>query len=188
VVILSKRICCPHSTGLRSQDEVVDAFLFTAAKVNFLLTSHNAIRAVRAGLLTDLSALCFVRTAGMSRSVTHVLGYLMRAQGMSLLNALQFVQEKRALSSPNSGFMSALAEVELELFNTSSIDLETYRNDRFCSTDELRRSTATPAAAVSLRCSTSRHRTAPRQRGFFEEEESSGDSSQTWSEDSSEGS
>jgi Dual specificity phosphatase, catalytic domain len=130
-----------------------------------------------------------VALSGMSRSVTHVLHYLMRSEGLSLLDALCFVQEKRTLASPNSGFMCALVEVEVELYNTSSIDLEAYRNDRFCSTDELRRSTAAPAAAAAAAavCCSTRHRTAPRQRGFFEEEESSWDSSQTssWSEDSS---
>jgi methyl coenzyme M reductase alpha subunit len=129
----------------------------------------------------------------MSRSVTHVLAYLMRAEGMSLLDALHFVQEKRPLASPNSGFMRALAELELELHHETSIDMEAYRNDRFCSTDELRwtpqstatatssaTSTATATAAAALsssaRCASTRHRTAHK-RGFFdydEEDESSG--------------
>jgi Dual specificity phosphatase, catalytic domain len=48
----------------------------------------------------------------MSRSSAHVMAYLMRHQGMSLFGALQLVQAKRAYASPNSGFFSALAELE----------------------------------------------------------------------------
>jgi protein-tyrosine phosphatase len=69
----------------------------------------------------------------MSRSVTHVIGYLMRSDQLSLLQALQLVQAKRPCASPNSGFMRALAEVELELHGIASLNLEVYVDDRFAS-------------------------------------------------------
>eukprot|EP00953_Heterococcus_sp_UTEX-ZZ885_P001647 1410-Heterococcus_DN1.PRE.7 len=71
--------------------------------------------------------------AGMSRSVTHAIGYLMRSDQLSLLQALQLVQAKRPCASPNSGFMRALADVELELHGTASLDLDVYVDDRFSS-------------------------------------------------------
>jgi Dual specificity phosphatase, catalytic domain len=80
--------------------------------------------------------------AGISRSVTHVIGYLMRFDQLSLLQALQLVQAKRPCASPNSGFMRALAEVELELHGIASLDLNVYSNDRFSSCAALQLKTA----------------------------------------------
>eukprot|EP00953_Heterococcus_sp_UTEX-ZZ885_P012103 6956-Heterococcus_DN1.PRE.1 len=77
----------------------------------------------------------------MSRSSTHVLAYLMRHEGMSLFTALQFVQAKRAYASPNSGFLSALAGLELDLHMNASLDsraLLNYEDDRFISAALLR--------------------------------------------------
>lgn len=58
----------------------------------------------------------------------------MSHRGMSLFTALQLVQAKRAYASPNSGFFSALAELELELHVHASLDsraLSMYKDDRF---------------------------------------------------------
>ncbi|KAL3505863.1 hypothetical protein ACH5RR_031245 [Cinchona calisaya] len=52
---------------------------------------------------------CFV---GRSRSVTVVLAYLMKKNGMSLSQALEHVRSKRPVASPNSGFMSQLRDFE----------------------------------------------------------------------------
>lgn len=55
---------------------------------------------------------CFV---GRSRSVTVVVAYLMKKQGMSLSQALGHVRSKRTQAAPNSGFMSQLRDYEKSL-------------------------------------------------------------------------
>lgn len=47
-------------------------------------------------------------TAGVSRSVTIVIVYLMREKNMDADEALQFIRTKRRRANPNSGFISQL--------------------------------------------------------------------------------
>jgi Dual specificity phosphatase, catalytic domain len=97
----------------------------------FLVSVRELLTA--SGKLISFMRQCSLISAGMSRSVTHVIGYLMKFEQLSLLQALQLVQAKRPCASPNSGFMRALAEVELELHGTASLDLDVYVDDRFSS-------------------------------------------------------
>lgn len=53
--------------------------------------------------------------AGISRSVTLTIAYLMSRFGMSMHSAYQFVKEKRPTISPNLNFMGQLVEFEREL-------------------------------------------------------------------------
>ncbi|KAK8684973.1 hypothetical protein V6N13_040985 [Hibiscus sabdariffa] len=55
---------------------------------------------------------CFV---GKSRSVTVVVAYLMKKNGMSLSEALEHVRSKRPLAAPNPGFIQQLREFEKSL-------------------------------------------------------------------------
>ncbi|KAK9931320.1 hypothetical protein M0R45_018598 [Rubus argutus] len=52
---------------------------------------------------------CF---AGMSRSATIVLSYLMKKHGMRLTQALELVKRKRPQAAPNAGFISQLQDLE----------------------------------------------------------------------------
>lgn len=80
---------------------------------------------------------CFVHCkSGISRSASVVLYYLItqtksktnQNKNMSLREAFAYLKKKRPSVNPNSGFMSALCEVELELFNARpSIDVSRYR-------------------------------------------------------------
>lgn len=54
-------------------------------------------------------------TAGMSRSATLVCAFLMRHQGITAETALSFVQNKRAIVSPNPEFIRQLKIYETEL-------------------------------------------------------------------------
>ncbi|KAL6048163.1 Dual specificity protein phosphatase 15 [Balamuthia mandrillaris] len=54
--------------------------------------------------------------AGISRSTTIVLAYLMKTEGWSLDKAYRFVKEKRHIIEPNRGFMQQLALYEQTLF------------------------------------------------------------------------
>lgn len=49
--------------------------------------------------------------AGVSRSATMVVGYLMHSTGASLNEAMRFVRKRRFIE-PNEGFMMQLAELE----------------------------------------------------------------------------
>eukprot|EP00008_Paramoeba_atlantica_P005094 CAMPEP_0201481686 /NCGR_PEP_ID=MMETSP0151_2-20130828/5955_1 /ASSEMBLY_ACC=CAM_ASM_000257 /TAXON_ID=200890 /ORGANISM="Paramoeba atlantica, Strain 621/1 / CCAP 1560/9" /LENGTH=115 /DNA_ID=CAMNT_0047864011 /DNA_START=217 /DNA_END=564 /DNA_ORIENTATION=- len=49
---------------------------------------------------------------GKSRSASMVLAYLMRENGWSLKETLDYVQEKRPLVQPNEGFLEQLRQFE----------------------------------------------------------------------------
>ena len=49
---------------------------------------------------------------GKSRSPALVLAYLLKYRGMTLNDALAYVQSKREISQPNSGFMRQLKAYE----------------------------------------------------------------------------
>ena len=70
----------------------------------------------------------------------------MACGNMDLLAALEFVKDKRPVCSPNEGFMEVLLDLEAELFQKTSLDIEVYREDRFSSSAEL--------CSWSLRCAT----------------------------------
>ncbi|XP_023515308.1 dual specificity protein phosphatase 1-like [Cucurbita pepo subsp. pepo] len=55
---------------------------------------------------------CF---AGVSRSVTITLAYLMKKRGMNLTEALEHVKSRRPQASPNVGFMFQLKDFETTL-------------------------------------------------------------------------
>jgi len=50
---------------------------------------------------------------------------------MNLIDALRYTKLRRPMSSPNSGFMRQLLELEMELYGKETVDLERYRQDRF---------------------------------------------------------
>nr|CCA13937.1 dual specificity phosphatase putative [Albugo laibachii Nc14] len=60
-------------------------------------------------------------TQGISRSGTLVIMYLMRAHCWSLVTATNFVLANRGVVYPNAGFLRALMEEEMRLYNGNSI-------------------------------------------------------------------
>jgi protein-tyrosine phosphatase len=77
--------------------------------------------------------------AGVSRSTSVVLAYLMTRKGMSLADALQFVRKVRPIVSPNPGFLDQLKVLEECSGNISEAN-DTYRRRR-ASLEEKRKST-----------------------------------------------
>lgn len=55
--------------------------------------------------------------AGISRSATIVIAYLMKEMGMDYADAYNYVKERRRIINPNSGFKRQLRQFELELKN-----------------------------------------------------------------------
>lgn len=53
--------------------------------------------------------------AGISRSATFVIYYLMRSKNMSLSNAYNLVKLRRQKINPNSGFLATLYQKETEI-------------------------------------------------------------------------
>ena len=70
--------------------------------------------------------------AGISRSATYVIYYLMKVKGMTLKDAYEHTKGKRYNIGPNVGFMSQLVELEKQLFNSNSMDSKTYFLQTLC--------------------------------------------------------
>lgn len=54
--------------------------------------------------------------AGVSRSATITIAYLMRYENMILKEALQFVKERRPIISPNKNFLFKLSDYECKIY------------------------------------------------------------------------
>ncbi|KAJ7118619.1 protein-tyrosine phosphatase-like protein [Mycena crocata] len=63
-------------------------------------------------------------SAGISRSPTIAVAYLMKCRGMSLKAALGQILKVRPQVSPNPGFLAQLKELEMELFGSVSLDID----------------------------------------------------------------
>lgn len=61
--------------------------------------------------------------AGVSRSATLVLAYLMKYHRMKLIDAHTYVKKRRPLIRPNPGFWKHLVDYERKLFHKNSIDM-----------------------------------------------------------------
>jgi protein-tyrosine phosphatase len=65
-------------------------------------------------------------TMGMSRSASIVLAYLIKHNNMTLVEALEYVKERRPVASPNPGFMNQLVGFEKKVRGESSLDPRLY--------------------------------------------------------------
>ena len=74
--------------------------------------------------------------AGVSRSVTLTIAYLMHRFRMSMQSAYQFVKEKRPAISPNLNFMGQLVEFERELELTPTQSASFQLNDYLPSSEQ----------------------------------------------------
>lgn len=63
--------------------------------------------------------------AGVSRSVTLCIAYLMLCRKMRLRRAHSLLQKRRVIICPNTGFLLQLAKFEVEVFGTSSVNMLT---------------------------------------------------------------
>ncbi len=61
---------------------------------------------------------------GISRSPTIVAAYLMMRKGMTLKAALGKIVRVRPQISPNTGFLQQLKEMEVELYGSSSLEVD----------------------------------------------------------------
>jgi protein-tyrosine phosphatase len=70
---------------------------------------------------------CFVHcSAGMSRSASIVLSYLIQHEGMTLVDAWKHTSERRSVVSPNVSFMEQLSRLELRVTGKTTIDPSKY--------------------------------------------------------------
>ncbi|KAL6078358.1 Dual specificity protein phosphatase 2, variant 2 [Balamuthia mandrillaris] len=75
-------------------------------------------------------------SAGVSRSTTLVLAYLMAREGMTLRQAFIYVKRRRHVVRPNNGFLMQLVHFEKTLFGRTSI-----KEDEIANITQLYRST-----------------------------------------------
>eukprot|EP01006_Ploeotia_vitrea_P021648 TRINITY_DN54076_c0_g1_i1.p1 TRINITY_DN54076_c0_g1~~TRINITY_DN54076_c0_g1_i1.p1 ORF type:complete len:234 (+),score=5.99 TRINITY_DN54076_c0_g1_i1:77-778(+) len=65
-------------------------------------------------------------SAGVSRSCSIVLSYLVSVEGLTLLEAMEKVKENRPCVAPNENFMTQLIELEKQCTNKVTVSLEGY--------------------------------------------------------------
>jgi atypical dual specificity phosphatase len=66
--------------------------------------------------------------AGISRSASFVIAYLMKYYEMNLKNAFLYVKKRRNRICPNKKFMTYLYEYEFKLFGVNSLTYDEYVN------------------------------------------------------------
>eukprot|EP01080_Neovahlkampfia_damariscottae_P005359 gene5359-9167_t len=71
--------------------------------------------------------------AGVSRSPTIVISYLMKYEGYNLRDAMNFVKKQREIVFPNVGFVFQLIEYEKKILNlkSSTLDFSSYLCEYF---------------------------------------------------------
>lgn len=65
-------------------------------------------------------------TMGMSRSASIVLAYLVKCENMTLIEAFEYVKQRRPVASPNPGFMLQLVQFEHKVRGVASVDASKY--------------------------------------------------------------
>jgi hypothetical protein len=82
--------------------------------------------------------------AGMSRSCTLAIAYLMFSEKLSLLDSFMLVKANRPQASPNPNFMAQLCIFEKVVFrlkgeDDGSLDMDLFRSDRFGDVESFRK-------------------------------------------------
>ena len=67
--------------------------------------------------------------AGVSRSATLVIAYVMRHLRMTLREALIYVRSRRPIVCPNRGFLKKLVDLDVALYGSKSFDIDDYYVD-----------------------------------------------------------
>jgi atypical dual specificity phosphatase len=96
--------------------------------------------------------------AGISRSPTVVAAYLMKRKGMTLKAALGQIIRVRSQISPNAGFLQQLKEMEMELYGSSSLEVEEFpkrEKDRLALFEEPKEQPKVATAAVATETTSS---------------------------------
>jgi len=83
--------------------------------INFFEEASKFIEEQRLNSTTTTPRILVHCRAGVSRSATIVIAYLMRYHKYSLLSALTLVRSRRSIVCPNNGFMRQLKEYEHQL-------------------------------------------------------------------------
>jgi atypical dual specificity phosphatase len=61
--------------------------------------------------------------AGISRSSTLVIAYLINCENMKLFDAFKHVRSKRGVIWPNTGFMKMLIEMEFKIYKKNTMNI-----------------------------------------------------------------
>jgi protein-tyrosine phosphatase/rhodanese-related sulfurtransferase len=120
-------------TSEESEYQYLDGFTYhqiaveDSQEVDMLLYLPVAFAFIEEARLSNEKVLVHCH-AGMSRSVTVIIGYLMKYHGHTLNSAYDYVRQKKSNISPNFGFLQQLIQFEKSLRSSpadSGIDSET---------------------------------------------------------------
>ena len=98
---------------------------------NVLQFMDKCLEFIRNGLNDNNNILCHC-WQGASRSVSIIIGYLMRYHRMTLAQSLEYIAKVRgAFARPNTGFLLQLMKMEKELFQCNSFQISSKMRDRY---------------------------------------------------------
>jgi len=89
----------------------------------------NPVFAIIDAALADNKRVLVHCRAGVSRSATVVIAYLMHAKKWTLMQALLHVRLRRPIICPNRGFLKKLVDLDVALYGRRSFDIDDYYVD-----------------------------------------------------------
>ncbi|XP_062499495.1 dual specificity protein phosphatase 14-like [Corticium candelabrum] len=130
-LVINATVDVPHATVDSSQLQEVEFLRIPVTdKPDSLLSSHfdTVSDKIEEARLSGKNVLVHCR-AGISRSSTLVLAYLMKHKEMTLLDAYRHVKSRRPFAQPKPNFWQQLMDFEKELFGKNSVTMEKFTRE-----------------------------------------------------------
>lgn len=115
VTVLSKPELSEYNRQISSRRFIIEAL--DSSRTNIKPVLRTAANFIQESLSSGLNVLVHC-AAGISRSSSVVIAFLMLKRVMTYDSALAFVQSKRKCVDPNPGFRSQLEELNAEIHST----------------------------------------------------------------------
>ncbi|KAG2382944.1 hypothetical protein C9374_004911 [Naegleria lovaniensis] len=123
ILNVTKEISCKHKDSLTTIQILIDD------NPNEALEHHipQALQFIN-DCMKEKGTILVHCQAGISRSSSMVIAFVMNCLRMNLHDAYHYVKKRRSCISPNVGFISKLANYEIQILgvNKSSLDLQDY--------------------------------------------------------------
>ena len=119
ILTVGIQLSVDHNSLLISDRKAIDAI--DIPSYNLKKHFEDCISFIETHINSGKNVLVHCR-AGVSRSSTVVISYLIKTKGWSLAAAIEYVKSKRSCIQPNQGFMKQLEEYEKELSQAKNIN------------------------------------------------------------------